>query len=116
MLFRSYTAFAEHRYEIDQQFGPVLPLFAAAQDDLEIRAQVEEVLPQLEAKGWHIREAFHRIWAGERDWHVLTEDLETNSALLVLRVLEMLATSTNEAVLPPPEKQEPETPQETTEK
>jgi hypothetical protein len=31
-----------------------------------------------------------RIWAGERDWHALCESIDSNSALLVLRVLEVL--------------------------
>lgn len=40
---------------------------------------------------WRITDAVQRIWAGERDWHALAEDLDRNSALLVLRVLETLA-------------------------
>jgi tetratricopeptide (TPR) repeat protein len=111
----AYATFAGNRYQIDQQFGLALPVFAAAQDDLEVRALVEESLPQLEANGWHISEALHRIWAGERDWFALVEELDNQDALLVLRVLETLEAPTGEAALPP-EEQGPEAPQETTEK
>ena len=41
-------------------------------------------------KGWRITSALHRIWAGERDWHALVEELNAAQALLVLRVLETL--------------------------
>jgi hypothetical protein len=60
---------------------------------------MEEIFPQLEANGWHISEALQRIWAGERDWHILVEKLENEEALFVLRVLETLSeeadTTTN---------------------
>ena len=52
---------------------------------------VEADLPKLEEKGWHIAAATKRIWAGERDWHSLVEELDSQDALLVLRVLETIA-------------------------
>jgi hypothetical protein len=38
-----------------------------------------------------VREAAHRIWAGERDEAALTADIDPNSAQLVRRVLALLA-------------------------
>jgi tetratricopeptide (TPR) repeat protein len=96
----AYVTFAGYRYLIDQQFGELFPRFAAAQDDLGVRAQMEELLPQLEEKGWHISEAIRRIWAGERDWSTLVENLGNLESLFVLRVLETLAE-------PQEEKEEP---------
>jgi hypothetical protein len=77
----------------EQQFGEDFPLIVSAIDDLEVRAQIEEGLPRLEAMGWHISEAFRRIWAGERDWHSLGENLRNEETLVVLRVLERLSYS-----------------------
>ncbi|GAA5531028.1 tetratricopeptide repeat protein [Herpetosiphon gulosus] len=88
------TAFAAHaanRWHIDQQFGQLITaIVAATQGNQELRAAVEQVLPQLDAKGWKISEAVQRIWAGERDWHDLCAEIGSNSALLIVRVLEEL--------------------------
>ncbi|PDV98895.1 tetratricopeptide repeat protein, partial [Candidatus Viridilinea mediisalina] len=85
----TFAQFAGNRYHIDQQFGPLIQaIVAAAQGDGAARVGVEERLPQLEAKGWLIAEAVRRIWAGERAWHGLCEGLDSQDALLVLRVLE----------------------------
>jgi tetratricopeptide (TPR) repeat protein len=111
----AFAAFAGNRFQIDQHFGSLLPLLAAAQDDLEVRAQIEKSLPLLEEKGWYISKALHRMWAGERDWPALVDRLGNGSALLILRALETLAAPTDKAARPP-EEQVPETPQETTEK
>ncbi len=48
-------------------------------------------MPNAEANGWHIADAIHRIWAGERDWHTLAENMDGQDALLILRVLETIA-------------------------
>jgi tetratricopeptide (TPR) repeat protein len=87
----AYVNFAGNRYQIDQQFGKLFPRFVAAQDDLEVRTQMEELLAQLEASGSHVSEAIERIWAGERDWHILVENLNNREALFVKRVLETIA-------------------------
>ena len=87
----NFAAFAGNRYHIDQQFKSlIIDIAAAAKGDTRARANVETALPDGEAKGWHITAATQRIWAGERDWHSLVEDVDRNSALLVLRVLETL--------------------------
>jgi tetratricopeptide (TPR) repeat protein len=79
----SFAAFAGNRWHIDQIFGAFIRASAAA-------SLVVAALPQLEASGLCITTALRRIWAGERDWHALAEDLDWTSALLVLRVLETI--------------------------
>ena len=37
--------------------------------------------------------AVRRLWAGERDWQALVNDLDGPDALLVLRILETIAQS-----------------------
>jgi tetratricopeptide (TPR) repeat protein len=87
----SYAAFASNRERIDRQQGALIAAIArAAQGDQEQRAAVEARLPRLEQAGWRIAAAVEQIWAGERDWHTLGENLERGSALLLLRVLESL--------------------------
>lgn len=87
----SYAAFAGNRARIDQQHGSLIVAIAqAAQGDQKQRTAVEETLPQIEQAGWHIGAAVQSIWAGERDWHTLAEDLDRDDALLILRVLETL--------------------------
>ena len=81
----------ELRYHIDRQHGQLIAaVAAAAKGDAQARNKVEAALPEFEAHGWHIAAATQRIWAGERDWHSLAEDLDREEALLILRVLETL--------------------------
>ena len=54
-------------------------------------AEIAELLPQLEEKGWMLREPVKRIWAGEREEATLTVGLDPNSARLVRRLLAILA-------------------------
>ena len=87
----AYAAFEGNRSQIDQQYGPlIVGITLAAQGDLQARRAIEEVLEDLENNGWPIADAVERIWSGERDWHSLTEGLDENSALLILRILEVL--------------------------
>src|SRR5205823_3765953 len=88
----TYAEFAGHRHRIDQQFGGLIAaIAAAARGDAQAQAAAETRLPALEANGWRIAAATRRIWAGERDWHALTDGLDRQDALLVRRVLETLA-------------------------
>ena len=88
----TFAAFEGNRYHIDQQHKQlIVAIVAAAKGDTQARQAVEEALPQLEAGGWHIADATQRIWAGERDWHTLTENMGGQQALLILRVLETIA-------------------------
>jgi len=87
----AFAAFEGNRYHIDRQHGQLIAaIAAAAKGDAEARAEVEARLPRLEEKGWKIAAATRRIWTGERDWHALVEGIDSNSALLVLRVLETI--------------------------
>lgn len=89
----AFAAFAGNRYDINRQHGSVIAIVAAAVENPELQPAVEEVLPLLEAKGWHVATAIKHIWSGERDWHLLADDLDRQDALLILRVLETLASS-----------------------
>jgi tetratricopeptide (TPR) repeat protein len=98
----TFAAFEGNRWQIDQQFGDLIAaIAAAAQGHEQARAAVEEVLPQLEEDGWQIAEATRRIWAGERDWDALVEELDRQEALLVLRVLEEIGGPSSPQPLSP---------------
>lgn len=74
----------------------MLQAFAtAAQGDTAQRDKIEEALAELEAQGWHLEAAVRRLWAGERDAAVLTAGLDEQDALLVLRIIELLAAQGN---------------------
>ncbi len=96
----TFAAFEGNRYHIDRQHGQLIAaIAAAAKGDAEARAEVEARLPRLEEDGWKIAAATRHIWAGERDWHALVEDLDNQDALLVLRVLETIAQRAPEEVI-----------------
>lgn len=85
----TFAAFEGNRWRIDQQHGKLIAaIAAAARGDERTKAAIEAALPQFEANGWRIADATRRIWAGEREWHSLVEDLDAQDALLVLRMLE----------------------------
>ncbi len=91
----TFTALDGNRYETDQRYGSVISaIVKAAKGDAQQREAVEGALPRIEMQGWHIAEAVHRIWAGERDWHSLVEDLDRYDALFLLCVLEKLSEVT----------------------
>lgn len=95
----TYAAFPGNRYHIDSRNGQLVTAIAdAARGDVQAQAMVKAALPDIEANGWNIALAIQRIWAGERDWHTLVEDLDRQNALLVLRVLETLVEPTNAGV------------------
>lgn len=97
----TFAQFEGNRGHIDKQFGELITAIAAgALGNEQARAAVEQALPQLEQNGWHITEATRRIWAGERDWHSLCEEIDRNSALLVLRVLEEIERPSSPAPSP----------------
>jgi hypothetical protein len=55
----------------------------------------------LKLGSYDIASATRRVWAGERDWHTLVEDIDTDSALFILRVLETIAAPEEEAPAQP---------------
>jgi hypothetical protein len=67
------------------------PLLQAAADvalgDHGARAEVEQVLDEIESRGWQIAAPIRRIWAGERDTDALTAGLDDQDALLVMSLL-----------------------------
>lgn len=75
-----------------QEFEPLLQGIAAvAQGDETQRAEIEAVLADAETKGWQLAKPVQRIWAGERDVKALCEEIDPNSAMLVRRILEIIA-------------------------
>jgi serine/threonine protein kinase len=77
--------------QILQQFDPVIEaVVEAAHGHSQARAAVEQLLPQLEQKGWRIAEPIHRIWAGERDQMLLTAGLDDADSLIVHETLKRL--------------------------
>jgi tetratricopeptide (TPR) repeat protein len=89
----TFAQFAGNRYHIDQQHGALIAAIAAvARGDEAKRAQVEEVFAHMEAGDWgNVPPVIRRLWAGERDYETLVEDLDGAPALLIWRVLEVLA-------------------------
>lgn len=88
----AYAAFDGNRRDIDRRHGPfILALAAAAQGEAAALAVVQDALPQAEAAGWRVTAAAQRILSGERRWEALVEDLDCQDALLVGRVLDVLA-------------------------
>jgi hypothetical protein len=55
-----------------------------------VRAEVEQELAYMEENDVHIREAVHRIWAGERDAEKLISELDSIDAQLVERILYLI--------------------------
>jgi hypothetical protein len=83
-----------------RNFDPLLRSIAAVakgdgtdEDRAQARAEIEQVLPELEENNWRIAVPVQRIFAGERDPAALTADLDANSAALVRRILEHIATA-----------------------
>ena len=74
-----------------REFEPLLQGIAAAVDDEGLRGELGPVLADLEENGWMVREAAHRIWAGDRDADALTAGLDDQDSALVRRVLALLA-------------------------
>lgn len=86
----TFAAFSGNRDHIARQHGQIIAdMAAAARGDVPAREALE---PELEKHGWRIADAARRIWVGERDWHMLVEGLGNEEALLVLLVLEAIAS------------------------
>jgi len=74
-----------------RQFDPLLQAIAAvAGGDQGPRAQVEQLLAQLEQKGWMLRGPVQRLWSGERSADSLTAGLDPQDSALIRRLLELL--------------------------
>ena len=86
----TFAAFPGNRFHIDKRFHEFLPVLAAAAEQEELRPALEPLFVELEAANWRVTAPIRRLWAGERDWHALTEGIDPVDALLILRVLETL--------------------------
>jgi CHAT domain/AAA domain len=87
-------ALREHSLsQVRAEFESLLQAIAAAapSEDAAQRHEIEQVLTELEAQGWHLKEAVERLWAGERDAGLLTEGLDAQDSALIAQVLELLA-------------------------
>jgi len=71
--------------------GVAQAVAAACGGNSAAQNQVEGMFPQFERGNWRIVGAIRRIWAGERDLEALTDDIDRNSALIVQRILGVLA-------------------------
>jgi tetratricopeptide (TPR) repeat protein len=71
--------------------GVAQAVAAACAGNVELRPQIEELFPRFKEDNWQIVDAIRRIWAGERDLESLTDDIDRNSALIVQRILGVLA-------------------------
>lgn len=74
--------------EVLANFEPLLQAAAdVALGDHGSRAEVDQVLDEIESRGWQIAGPIRRIWEGERDAGELTAGLDDQDALLVMSVL-----------------------------
>lgn len=77
--------------EAVRQFEPLLQGIAAvARGDAQDRAEIEAALLDLERKGWRLRRAAEKLWAGERRLSPLAHGLDELDTALVRRVLELI--------------------------
>lgn len=75
---------------------------AVTNGDAAQRAEIEELLPQLEQNGWLIGEATQRLWAGERDLTALVGErqIDIRSLALIARTLQFVADPDAPPLLP----------------
>lgn len=91
---------ARHLDRALQELDPFLRAVAAvARGEEGPRKRVEEVLPKLEKDGWRLTDPVHRIWDGERNAEVLIAGIDSNSARLVQRILELMDAPTAQEAL-----------------
>jgi tetratricopeptide (TPR) repeat protein len=86
-----YTTFSVNRSRLLPQWNKTIWAIATAQSNPAVREKVEASLPEIEARGWHLADAVHRLWSGERDWEFLADELDGPEALVMQLVLEALS-------------------------
>lgn len=86
----TFAVFEGNRWQIRQQHGDLIRAVAAvAKGDEDVKAVIEDVFPKMEAGAWgKVPPVIRRIWAGERVWEALVEELGGSPALFVKLVLE----------------------------
>ena len=86
----AYASFIGNRHKIDQKAEELIAVIAAAATGgPQARIALETALRGTEHR--HLAAAIQRILGGERDWDLLVEGLNSESALLILRVLETIS-------------------------
>ncbi|MFV9507419.1 MAG: tetratricopeptide repeat protein [Oscillochloridaceae bacterium umkhey_bin13] len=84
--------------EAVRQFEPFLAGVAAvARGDAADRAAIEQTLDDLERKGWRLRRAVEKLWAGERRLAPLTHNLDELDRALVVRMLALVEGDATES-------------------
>jgi len=74
-----------------QQFEPLMRQVAEiARGNNAQRSSVEQQLPVLQQRGWQLNDAIRALWAGERNLATLQRGVDTNSANLISRMLELI--------------------------
>jgi hypothetical protein len=92
---QSFLDHLEHMSALLANFEPLLQAIAAvAAGDTMQQGEIEQLLADLETKGWHLSEAMQRIWQGERDETALTAELDEQDTALVRRVLQIIGQGT----------------------
>lgn len=89
----TYAAFIGNRYDMDRDYGTLIENISAAirkKQELHSVGPNLAQLQRLEGDLEVIITALKRLSMGERNWHALSEDLERQQALFLLRVLERL--------------------------
>lgn len=87
----SHPAFPRSVDEARAHFQPfIAAIVAVAHGDDTRRAELSQILGELDNNGWHIRDATLRIWAGERDSAALTASLDAINTALVETILSQL--------------------------
>ncbi len=79
--------------EVLRVFDPLFRIIAeVAKGDADpsVKQRVEEGLVKLEELGWPLTQPVHRIWAGEHDPEVLTDQADPNATVLINRILELI--------------------------
>jgi WD40 repeat protein/tetratricopeptide (TPR) repeat protein len=90
---RIFADFEGNRFDVERVFGAhIILIVTAAIGRAQAVAELEELMaPVFREVDANLPATIQRILAGERNWYALAEDLTPLAALLVLRVLEMLA-------------------------
>lgn len=101
----AYVAFPGHWANLSRQWGQVVQAVAAvARDEVgaDVRAALESQFERWEQGNWRVTAAFRRIWDGERDVEALTEGIDPNSALIISKTLEAVASPAAANAIPRP--------------
>ncbi len=104
----AFVAFPGNWARLAPDWGWVVDaVAAAAHGAAAARRTVEAAFEAMESSNWRVSEPFRRIWAGERDWNALVQQLDRASALIVLKALEAVEAGPQDRPGAPPEQEAP---------